>query len=78
VDVREVADALDRQLVAALDDDQDVLGRSELGEDGRSGLGRRAPSMPKESTTCRRPPRARSLSAPRRAAAIIFLGVRCE
>src|SRR6478609_1586207 len=31
----------------------------------------------KASTTCRRSPRARSLSAPSRAAAIIFLGVRC-
>src|SRR4051794_40395048 len=30
-----------------------------------------------ESTTCMRPPRTRSDRAPRRAAAIIFLGVRC-
>ena len=34
-------------------------------------------SVAKASTTCRRPPRARSESAPSRAAAIIFLGVRC-
>ena len=37
-----------------------------------------APSIPNDSMTCRRSPRARSLSAPSRAAAIIFLGVRCE
>ena len=37
-----------------------------------------AESRPKLSTTCRRSPRARSDRMPSRAAAIIFLGVRCE
>jgi hypothetical protein len=55
-----------------------VLGRGDALEqrDGVAGL--RVVARPKASTAWMRPPRARSESAPSRAAAIIFLGVRCE
>ena len=38
MDVAEVADALEGELVTALDDDHDVLGRGELRENRRGGL----------------------------------------
>ena len=76
VNIREVAHGECSNIVGALDDNEQVLALGDTAQGCQCCAGGRPGAATSSATTWMRPLRARSESAPRSAAAIIFLGVR--